>query len=273
MSFNPALKPGDIVTNQELTNIFKCSPQGGMRRSLKTNTLVIVSDKTTSFYDDVWKGDVLHYTGMGQKGDQSIDFMQNKTLANSGTNGVEVHLFEVFTRKKYVYQGRVKLVEEPYRAPQNDFEGVTRQVWLFPVGVYQGELTPIPEEVFLDNQSLKEKAVKRQSTKELLKAIKVSSDTQKRPVLSSQYVRDPVVSELAKRRAKGICQLCNQDAPFSYPSGEPYLEAHHIIWLSRDGLDTLENTVALCPNCHRKMHVLDRKKDKDYLKLESLKPV
>ncbi|MCW3989821.1 MAG: HNH endonuclease [Candidatus Bathyarchaeota archaeon] len=273
MSFNPGIKPGDIITNQGLTNIFKCSPQGGMRRSLKTNTLVIVSDKTTSFYDDVWKRDILHYTGMGQKGNQSVDFMQNKTLAYSGSNGVAVHLFEVFTPRKYLYRGRVKLVEKPYQAPQKDYEGVTRQVWLFPVRIFQEEQTPIPEEVFIDNQAIKEKAVKRKTTTELLRTIRESTDTQKRPVLSNQYVRDPVVSELAKRRANGKCQLCKQDAPFLNRAGEPYLETHHIDWLSRNGLDNLENTVALCPNCHRKMHILDRPIDKDTLKRESHKPV
>ncbi|WP_296863638.1 HNH endonuclease [Thermosyntropha sp.] len=33
-------------------------------------------------------------------------------------------------------------------------------------------------------------------------------------------------------------------------TGEPHIE-----WLSRGGTDTIDNTVALCPNCHRKMHV------------------
>jgi len=74
MLFYPNLKPGDTITNQELHKTFKCGTQGGMRRSLSTNTLVIVSDKTKPFYTDEWKEDVLHYTGMGQKGDQRLDF-------------------------------------------------------------------------------------------------------------------------------------------------------------------------------------------------------
>jgi len=46
------LKPGDIISNKELCNVFKCSPQGGMRRSLKTNILVLISDHTKGVYDD-----------------------------------------------------------------------------------------------------------------------------------------------------------------------------------------------------------------------------
>ncbi|WP_408869546.1 HNH endonuclease [Commensalibacter communis] len=47
--------------------------------------------------------------------------------------------------------------------------------------------------------------------------------------------------------------------------GVPYLETHHIQWLSRGGSDKLENMVALCPNCHKKMHILNDEKDMDFL--------
>jgi 5-methylcytosine-specific restriction endonuclease McrA len=73
----------------------------------------------------------------------------------------------------------------------------------------------------------------------------------------SQIRRNPYVSEYAKKRAKGICQLCGNPAPFSKADGEPYLESHHIVWLSKGGEDSPANSVALCPNCHRKMHVLN----------------
>lgn len=76
------------------------------------------------------------------------------------------------------------------------------------------------------------------------------------------------VSEYAKKRAKGICQLCGNPAPFVNPkTGEPYLEAHHIIWLSAGGEDTIDNTVALCPNCHKRMHYLNDFEDVKKLKL------
>lgn len=82
---------------------------------------------------------------------------------------------------------------------------------------------------------------------------------------SSTYVRNPFVSAYAKQWANGICQLCDTSAPFTNRNGEPYLETHHIAWLSKGGDDTMENTVALCPNCHRKMHVLDLAGDKNRL--------
>lgn len=99
MPFNPGLKIGQIVSNNEMRNIFKCGNMGGMRKSNATNTLVIVSDNTKGLYEDRWEKDILHYTGMGKNGDQNIDFPQNKTLDESNTNGIEVFLFEVIKKE------------------------------------------------------------------------------------------------------------------------------------------------------------------------------
>ena len=69
-----------------------------------------------------------------------------------------------------------------------------------------------------------------------------------------------------RKRANGICQFCNQPAPFIDKKGNPYLEVHHIVWLSHGGEDSTANTVALCPNCHTRMHVLDKTEDVEKLK-------
>ena len=74
-----------------------------------------------------------------------------------------------------------------------------------------------------------------------------------------------MISEYIKRKANGVCQLCKKKDPFLNQKGVPYLETHHIIWLSKGGEDSIQNTVALCPNCHRKMHILNNKSDRDIL--------
>jgi len=81
--FDPGLARGDTVDNVNLRKIFGCSGQGGMRRSKKTNTLVIVSDHPRGLYEDRWDGEVLHYTGMGQRGEQTLKGNQNRTLAEA----------------------------------------------------------------------------------------------------------------------------------------------------------------------------------------------
>lgn len=61
-------------------------------------------------------------------------------------------------------------------------------------------------------------------------------------------------------RANGYCEGCENPAPFIRPSdGTPYLEVHHIVPLAEDGEDTVENAIALCPNCHREVHFGSKK--------------
>ncbi|MCH1960060.1 HNH endonuclease [Romboutsia hominis] len=71
--------------------------------------------------------------------------------------------------------------------------------------------------------------------------------------------------EYDKRRYAEICELCGIKVLFKNSKGYPYLEVQHIVWLSNGGYDIAENTVALCPNCYRKMHVLNLDEDVDYL--------
>lgn len=70
------------------------------------------------------------------------------------------------------------------------------------------------------------------------------------------YDRDPVVSAYVKKRAEGKCDLCGKDAPFMDAKGNPYLEEHHVERLADGGDDTIDNAVALCPNCHRQVHIV-----------------
>lgn len=268
MSFNPNLKHGQELSNDEICSIFRCGSRGGMRRSKRTNTLVIISDHTKSFYEDRWQDDVFHYTGMGLTGNQNLMWHQNRTLYESDRNAVDVHLFEVFEKGKYVYQGRVKLAGKPYQEDQYDFKGNLRVVWIFPLTlVSKKHPTIIPDGIFRINQKLREKRARRLSDEELIK--KISTYTRKvrvQRVLSKQYARNEHVAEYAKRRANGKCQLCGQNAPFNDKSNQPYLEVHHIQWLSKGGEDKIDNIVALCPNCHRKMHILNLQDDKRYLR-------
>lgn len=82
---------------------------------------------------------------------------------------------------------------------------------------------------------------------------------EKRPkairVVSTAYQRNADVISEVLFRAKGICEGCFNPAPFSRKTdGSPYLEVHHRMPLAEGGDDTVENAVALCPNCHRQRH-------------------
>lgn len=68
------------------------------------------------------------------------------------------------------------------------------------------------------------------------------------------YERDPTVKAWVLRQANGVCECCNQKAPFMGSNGLPFLEVHHIRKLADGGSDCASNAVAICPNCHRELH-------------------
>jgi len=69
------------------------------------------------------------------------------------------------------------------------------------------------------------------------------------------FVRNPDVAAEALLRASGRCEKCLGAAPFlRRKDGSPFLEVHHQLPLSEGGEDTVENAIALCPNCHREAH-------------------
>ena len=74
-------------------------------------------------------------------------------------------------------------------------------------------------------------------------------------VVSLAFYRNPDVAAEVLLRAGGICEQCGSIAPFRRASdGSPYLEVHHRTRLADGGEDTVENAIAVCPNCHRESH-------------------
>lgn len=69
------------------------------------------------------------------------------------------------------------------------------------------------------------------------------------------YARSPQVRAWVLSNSHGICELCRQPAPFEMEGDIPFLEVHHIVPLYDGGSDTLDNCAALCPNCHRAVHL------------------
>jgi hypothetical protein len=74
-------------------------------------------------------------------------------------------------------------------------------------------------------------------------------------VQQTVFLRNQNVVAEVLLRANGHCEQCKEAAPFVRQSDNtPYLEVHHKIRLADGGDDTVENAIALCPNCHRQTH-------------------
>ncbi len=83
-----------------------------------------------------------------------------------------------------------------------------------------------------------------------------SQAPEKFETISISFKRDPRVVAWVRRQAAGICELCGQEAPFLCKE-QPFLEVHHVVSLADGGIDSVENAVAVCPNCHRRLHLSD----------------
>jgi 5-methylcytosine-specific restriction endonuclease McrA len=119
------------------------------------------------------------------------------------------------------------------------------------------EATPAfdPAEPVEDEAELDARVSELQARSDLTRPIGTSSPTrQPRSASQSPFARRPDVKTWVLRQASGHCELCTFPAPFQSAHGEPYLEHHHVLQLAHGGSDTIENSVALCPNCHRRLH-------------------
>lgn len=222
------LRINSEIDNQTLCKIFGCAPQGGMRRSHKTNTLVLISDRT-GIYEDRKQGEIFHYTGMGQKGDQELK-TQNKTLEESGTTGIGVHFFEVMKKAQYTYRGQVELASNPYIGRQKDVDGSMRNVWIFPlkkIGAAEDDVNWLERIKKLEN---------------LLKQDGLVTDTEKERMVKIRIGQSKFKQKLVLRECK--CALCGViDANLLIGSHiKPWRDA-----TNEERLD-VNNGLLLCPN-------------------------
>ncbi len=88
----------------------------------------------------------------------------------------------------------------------------------------------------------------------------------------SGYRRDPAVRDYVIRRAHGHCEYCRARG-FEMTDGSYYVEAHHVIALSAQGPDRVDNVIALCPEHHREAHYGKGAEALEQAFLEKLKEV
>ena len=122
------------------------------------------------------------------------------------------------------------------------------------------EGTPSPNEISFDIKvnNLKKKGVPKRP--------EGNEHPEKTASSSVQFKRDPAVVAWVLAEAKGLCECCGQPAPFKRADGSPFLEVHHVVRLKDKGPDTIENAVAICPNCHRALHyAVDRRERREML--------
>lgn len=129
--------------------------------------------------------------------------------------------------------------------------------WIEPLKVYVSNYHPQPEaqdyDIELENEI--EASLKLTKEERLARINNYPATPEKITINTVGFRRNPNIIAERLSLADGICEDCGKPAPFTKKSNDqPYLEVHHIALLAEGGEDTLDNTIALCPNCHRKRH-------------------
>ena len=201
-------------------------------------------------YEDEFQPDgTFLYSGEGADGDMEMEG-GNQAIRSHRDSNEDLHLFEDTEYPWIVtYVGQFEYVGHQWDTLE-DKEGDERQAIRFrlePVGGTDVEIesgTPSS----LSVEDLFQKA-KESSPTERSRTSQSSGSGSRRT-----YSRSEVVKEFALRTADGVCQGCDEEAPFLDKDGEPFLEVHHLHRRSDGGPDNPENVIALCPNCHRRVH-------------------
>jgi len=133
--------------------------------------------------------------------------------------------------------------------------------------VYNDLFPPTINEIQLENYV---NLIRKLNLKEIPKGIKKPIKRKQEVIL---YERDPRVKVFILQRANEKCELCKNVGPFKDRNGILFLEVHHLLSLSLGGEDTIYNTVAVCPNCHRELHYGVNAEDKKNILLNYLNEI
>jgi len=197
-------------------------------------------------YDDEFTEDgEFLYTGEGRDGDMTMDG-GNKAIRDHTENRNEIHVFEIEEGAWQVsYVGQYQYNSHYWTTLPDRNENLRNAIRfeLVPVGGLNIDtgIADLEDASIEELRKQAEASVSRQST-----TAEFSSRT--------THSRSDVVKKYAVRVADGVCRGCGENAPFKDTNGEPFLEVHHLRRRSDGGADHPDNVVALCPNCHRRVH-------------------
>lgn len=240
---------GEFISTGLLMNVFGVTYRGSLRRNIGKNLVVVIVDRKQN-HNYMDEHGVVHYKATGN----SFNYRTCKVVRDSLKNNTELYLFETWGNNRYYYFGQVVLDSKPEVDKNGDSFFKLRRIDINQKTIIDSDSYGAPTNKEVWSLAYVEKTSSNHAIS--LKPIGV--------VKGRKAARDPNVSYHAKRRADGKCDLCEK-TPFKTRKGIPYLECHHMIFLSEGGPDRVYNVVALCPNCHRKMHYLADKGDVDTL--------
>lgn len=140
------LDPGDTIERTEIHDRYGGSVRGGIAPSRSTDNVLVFSDPTVGHqhgYFDHWEGEVFHYCGEGQTGDQEMK-RGNKAILEHEEQGRALRVFDG-AGGEVIYVGEFGLDPEQVwyydRAPESDGDAMRNVIMfrLIPEGEFYHE--------------------------------------------------------------------------------------------------------------------------------------
>jgi 5-methylcytosine-specific restriction protein A len=246
-----------FVRQQDLHDIYGGQRQGGISTPARYPAIFLFTGESGAEYgyDDKFQRDgTFWYTGEGQVGDMELT-RGNLALRNQGIDQKQVFLFQDLGRAKVQFVGEAFYLGH-HTEDRIDSEKNLRKAIVFELGlecpIQYGNPTVVREAITANLPRL----AKRDSLREL-RQLAIERSTQSTDVSYQRrhvYIRSEAVRRYVLGRAGGRCEGCRNEAPFKDRKGQPYLEPHHTARLADGGPDHPAFVIALCPNCHRRVH-------------------
>jgi 5-methylcytosine-specific restriction protein A len=224
--------------------------QGGISTPKSAPLIFLFTGETGDqygYHDEPRNDGTFAYTGEGQIG--GMEFVRgNLAIRDHIADGRDLLLFAKLSQPgSYRFVGQFACDDFEYETAP-DKTGALRQVIIF---LLRPAVTGEEPEIKQAAARLRE-----QTLGELRqRAIEDASERPARKEGRRSYIeRSASVRAYVLKRAKGVCESCDNPAPFTRSNGEPYLEPHHTRRLADGGPDHPRWVGAICPACHREIH-------------------
>ena len=230
--------------------------QGGISTPADHSLVFLFTGASGSEYgyrDEFRPDGTFWYTGEGQVGDMAM-IRGNRAIRDHATNGKELHLFEAIGDGQVRYLGQAFYLDHHWEERRDANDSLRRAI------VFELAVDPGGEETSNVAETDVEYATKRRLQSQSLEELRQLALQRASPSASASERRINVrrrseaIRAYVMKRASGVCEGCERDAPFVTSQGRPYLEAHHVSRVSDGGPDHPRWVIALCPNCHRRVH-------------------
>jgi 5-methylcytosine-specific restriction protein A len=247
---------GEIYDRKtEINGPFGGSTQSGIAPSKQALAIFLfagASGEQYGYIDEEGAHGVYSYTGEGRIGHMRLT-KGNLAIQRHAESGRALHLFKILGKSKgQQYMGEYACADLSWK-DGTDAKGNIRKIVLFhlvPVADLILHETSPTDDLSLDTVEKNIQALRSRAYEATIASASKGASTATRTV----YARSQAVKDYVFMRAGGICESCNQPAPFTTNIGRPYLEPHHINRLSDGGLDHPKYIGAICPTCHKEIH-------------------